>query len=90
MFDFYCSSNQFYVLLNPYLCSFYFLYLNLYVLGDDLSFKPNIYAFLSASELRVRLVPLNLSPLVNVLLKIPSFPSFVDFFFEIGVCLCLL
>ena len=27
--------KQFYVLLSPYLCFMFFLYLDLYVLGDD-------------------------------------------------------
>ena len=35
LFDFYCSGIQSYVLLIPYLCFISFLYLNLYVLGDD-------------------------------------------------------
>ena len=30
-----CSGIQFYVLLSPYLCFSSFLYLDLYVLGDD-------------------------------------------------------
>ena len=34
MFNFFCSGIQFYVLLSPYLCFFFFLYLDLYVLGD--------------------------------------------------------
>ena len=33
--DFICSSIQFYVLLSPDLCFISFLYLDLYVLGDD-------------------------------------------------------
>ena len=33
--DFFCSGIQFYVLLSPYLCLISFLYLDLYVLGDD-------------------------------------------------------
>ena len=33
--DFFCSGFQFYVLLSPYLCFTSFLYLDLYVLGDD-------------------------------------------------------
>ena len=54
-------SPVFYVLLSPYFCFFSFLYLDLYVLGDnswiskDLSCKPNIYVSWSISELRVRL-----------------------------------
>ena len=44
-----CSSIQFYILLSPYICFIFFLYLDLYVLGDDawiskgISCKPNIY-----------------------------------------------
>ena len=33
--DFFCSGNQFYLLLSPYLCFIFFFYLDLYVLGDD-------------------------------------------------------
>ena len=33
--DFFCSGIQFYVLLSPFLCFVSFLYLDLYVLGDD-------------------------------------------------------
>ena len=35
LFDLFCSGNQFYLLLSPYLCFISFLYLDLYVLGDD-------------------------------------------------------
>ena len=35
LLDFFCSGIQFYLLLNPYLCFISFLYLDLYVLGDD-------------------------------------------------------
>ena len=35
LFDFFCSGIQFYLLLSPYLCFISFLYLDLYVLGDD-------------------------------------------------------
>ena len=35
LLDFFCSGTQFYVLLSPYLCFISFLYLDLYVLGDD-------------------------------------------------------
>ena len=31
----FCSSTQFYLLLSPYLCFIFLLYLDLYVLGDD-------------------------------------------------------
>ena len=33
--DFFCSRIQFYLLLSPYLCFISLLYLDLYVLGDD-------------------------------------------------------
>ena len=35
LFTFFCSGIQFYLLLKSYLCSISFLYLDLYVLGDD-------------------------------------------------------
>ena len=35
LFDFFCSGIQFYVLLSPYICFISFLYLDLYVFGDD-------------------------------------------------------
>ena len=35
LFDFFYSGIQFYLLLSPYLCFISFLYLDLYVLGDD-------------------------------------------------------
>ena len=35
LLDFFCSGIQLYVLLSPYLCFISFLYLDLYVLGDD-------------------------------------------------------
>ena len=35
LLDFFCSGNQFYLLLSPYLCFISLLYLDLYVLGDD-------------------------------------------------------
>ena len=35
LLDLFCSGIQFYVLLSPYLCFISFLYLDLYVLGDD-------------------------------------------------------
>ena len=35
LLDFFYSCIQFYVLLSPYLCFIFFLYLELYVLGDD-------------------------------------------------------
>ena len=35
LFDFFYFGIQFYLLLSPYLCFISFLYLDLYVLGDD-------------------------------------------------------
>ena len=35
LLDFSCSGIQFYLLMSPYLCCISFLYLDLYVLGDD-------------------------------------------------------
>ena len=35
--DFFCSGIQLYVLLSSYLCFMSFLYLDLYVFGDDAS-----------------------------------------------------
>ena len=35
LLDSVCSDIQFYVLMSPYLCFISFLYLDLYVLGDD-------------------------------------------------------
>ena len=35
LFDYFCSGIQFYLLLSPYLCFISFLYLDLYVPGDD-------------------------------------------------------
>ena len=35
LLDFFCSVNQFYLLLSPYLCFISLLYLDVYVLGDD-------------------------------------------------------
>ena len=35
LLDFFCSGIQFYLLLSPFLCFFFFLYRALYVLGDD-------------------------------------------------------
>ena len=35
LLDLICSGIQFYLLLSPYLCFIYLLYLDLYVLGDD-------------------------------------------------------
>ena len=35
LLDFFCSGIQFYLLLSSYLCFISFLYLDLYVLGDD-------------------------------------------------------
>ena len=35
LLDFFCSGIQLYVLMSPYLCFIFFLYLDLYVPGDD-------------------------------------------------------
>ena len=35
LLGFFCSGIRFYLLLSPYLCFIPFLYLDLYVLGDD-------------------------------------------------------
>ena len=35
LLDFFYSGLQFYLLMSPYLCSIFFLYLGLYVLEDD-------------------------------------------------------
>ena len=35
LLDFFCSGIKFYLLLSLYLCSISYLYLDLYVLGDD-------------------------------------------------------
>ena len=35
LLDFFCSGIQFYLLLSPYLFFISYLYLDLYVLGDD-------------------------------------------------------
>ena len=35
LLKFFCSGSQFYVLLSPYLCFISFLYIDLYVLGDN-------------------------------------------------------
>ena len=35
LLDYFCSVIQFYLLLSPNLCFISFLYLDLYVLGDD-------------------------------------------------------
>ena len=48
LFDFFCSGIQFYLLWNPYLCFISLLYLDLYVLGEDVlisegSFVPTKY-----------------------------------------------
>ena len=56
LLDLFCSLFQ----LCHFLCVISFLYLDLYVLGDDTSTspcKPNIYVALSTPEIRVRLVP---------------------------------
>ena len=35
LLDFFCCGIQFYLLLSPYPCFIFFLYLDLYGLGDD-------------------------------------------------------
>ena len=35
LLDFFCSGIQFNLLLSPYLCFIFFLYLDLYALADD-------------------------------------------------------
>ena len=35
LLDFFCSGIQYYPLLSPYLCFISFLYIDLYVLGND-------------------------------------------------------
>ena len=37
MLDLFCSSIQLYTMLSPDLCFIYFLYLELYIQGDDSS-----------------------------------------------------
>ena len=36
LIDFFCSGIQFYKLLSPYICFISLLYLDLYVLGDEI------------------------------------------------------
>ena len=76
----FCCGIQFYVLLSHYLCFFSFLYLDIYVFGDDaliklgvIHEKTNIYVSWSTSELRLRLVPWNwLKPFSKIfLLTVP-------------------
>ena len=43
MFNFFYFGFQFYVLLSPYLCFFFFLYLDLYVLGNNSVDKLGIF-----------------------------------------------
>ena len=49
--DFFCSGIQFYLLLSPYLCFISFLYLDLYVLGDDALIS--LGSFMQTKHLRV-------------------------------------
>ena len=35
LLDFFCYGSQFYLLLSPFLCFIFLLYLDLYVLGDN-------------------------------------------------------
>ena len=59
LLDFFCSGFQLFVHLSPYICLISFLYLDLYVLGDDawISKGPLMQSkhlcVLIASELRV-------------------------------------
>ena len=43
LLDFFNSSIELYVLLNPYLRFITFLYLNVYVLGDDISMSSESF-----------------------------------------------
>ena len=43
LLDFFCSCIQFYLLLSPYPCSISFLYLDIYVLGDDASISKGSF-----------------------------------------------
>ena len=43
LLDFFCSGIQFYSLLSPYLCFISFLYLDLYVLGDDALISEGVF-----------------------------------------------
>ena len=43
MLVFFCSGIQLYLLLSPYLCFISFLYLDLYVLGDDASISKGYF-----------------------------------------------
>ena len=40
LLDFFCSGFQFDLLLSPYICFISLLYLDLYVLGDDVRLAP--------------------------------------------------
>ena len=43
LLDFFCSGIQFYLLLSPYLYFISFLYLDLYVLGDESIDKLGVF-----------------------------------------------
>ena len=43
LLDFFCSGIQFYLLLSTYICFISFLYLDLYVLGDDALISQGIF-----------------------------------------------
>ena len=43
LLDFFCSGIQFCLLLSPYLCFIFFLYLDLYVLGDNAFDKLGVF-----------------------------------------------
>ena len=55
LLDFFCSGIQFYLLLSPYLCFISFLYLDLYVLGDDALISEG--SFMQTKHLCVLLDP---------------------------------
>ena len=43
LLDFFCSNIRFYVLVSPYICFISFLWLDLYVLGDDALDKLGVF-----------------------------------------------
>ena len=68
LLDFFCSGIQLYVLLSPYLCFVSFLYIDLYILGNNALIRKgnfmqtNINVSWSTFELRVSLAPWNRFP----------------------------
>ena len=54
LLDFFCSSIQLYLLLSPYLCFISFLYLDLYVLGDDALISKSFFFSCLDLHLNVR------------------------------------